>query len=401
MIDLDTQLARLTDNVAEIVPLDAFKAKLAQSIETQTPLRVKFGADPSRPDLHLGHTVVLRKLRQFQDCGHHVDFIIGDFTASIGDPTGRNKTRPPLTAEAIAEYSKTYQDQVFRILDPAKTTVHYNSHWLGALSQTDLIRWLSTVTVQQLLARDDFTKRYHSQVPIHLHECLYPVLQAYDSVHVRADIECGGTDQKFNLLLARDFQKTADQPQQAVLMMPILEGLDGEKKMSKSFGNAIGITDSPADMFGKVMSIADPLMFRYYALLTDWDSPRIEALRQAIESETTHPMTAKKQLAHCIVSERYDADAADAAQAQFERQFSNNEYPDSMPDHPHASATVHWPSVLVEAAMAPSKKEARRLLDQGAIKLNRVVQTEAEIVWDQQTSVVQVGKRKFFRLIAE
>jgi tyrosyl-tRNA synthetase len=401
MKDLSTQLAILTDSVAEIVPLDAFKVKLATAIETQTPLRIKFGADPSRPDLHLGHTVVLRKLRQFQDCGHHVDFIIGDFTASIGDPTGRNKTRPPLTAADIAAYSETYQAQVFQILDPKKTTVHYNSHWLGALSQTDLIRWLSTVTVQQLLARDDFSKRYHAQIPIHLHECLYPVLQAYDSVHVRADIECGGTDQKFNLLLARDFQKTADQPQQAVLMMPILEGLDGEKKMSKSLGNAIGITDTPADMFGKIMSIADPLMFRYYALLTDWSSKRIDDLRQAIESEATHPMDAKKQLAHLIVTERYDTAAADTAHAQFERQFSKSEYPDSMPDYSHATPQIHWPSLLVDAAMAPSKKEARRLLEQGAIKLNRVPQTELDINWDQTTSVVQVGKRKFFRLIAE
>lgn len=401
MKDLSTQLAILTDNVAEIIPLDTFKAKLETAIQTQVPLRVKFGADPSRPDLHLGHTVVLRKLRQFQDCGHHIDFIIGDFTASIGDPTGRNKTRTPLTAAAIAEYSKTYQDQVFSILNPAQTTVHYNSHWLNELSPHDLIRWLSTVTVQQLLARDDFTKRYHSQVPIHLHECLYPVLQAYDSVHVRADIECGGTDQTFNLLLARDFQKTASQPQQAVLMMPILEGLDGEKKMSKSLGNAIGITDSPADMFGQIMSIADPLMFRYYALLTDWSSNRIDDLRQAIEAETVHPMTAKKQLAHWIVADRYDTASADEASARFERQFSKNEYPDSMPDYSHPTPQIHWPSLLVDAAMAPSKKEARRLLDQGAIKLNRVVQTEAEIVWDQQTSVVQVGKRKFFRLIAE
>ena len=373
-----------------ITPDHAFKQQLQSSYESKKPLCIKFGADPSRPDLHIGHAVVLNLLRLFQDLGHHVAFIIGDFTARIGDPTGQNQTRPALDNAIIQANARSYQDQVFKILKPENTTVYYNSTWLNTLDLNTLISWLSRVTLQQMLVRDDFSKRYAQQQPIQLHECLYPVLQAYDSVQLHADVECGGTDQTFNLLLGRAFQKIAGQSAQSVITLPILEGLDGTRKMSKSYGNAIGLTETADSIFGKLMSISDTLMYKYYTLLQPDLLPA---------DYKTQPLAAKKRLARLITAQLHTPDSAQAAQAAFEAQVSRKEYPHDMPVYYCTRDILHWPDIIVDAGLLSSKKAVRRLLLQGGIKWNRIPQTHSNQDWDKTPGILQVGKRQFLKII--
>ncbi|RPJ85628.1 MAG: tyrosine--tRNA ligase, partial [Acidobacteria bacterium] len=310
---IDDQMAYLLKGAADVINEEELRKKLEKSHRTAKPLTVKVGFDPTAPDLHLGHTVLLRKMKHFQDLGHRVIFLIGDFTGLIGDPTGRNKTRPPLSREAIAQNAETYKKQVFKILDPVKTVVDFNSRWLAALSSEEWVKLCAKYTVARMLERDDFARRMSSNQPISIHELLYPLAQAYDSVAVQADFELGGTDQKFNLLVGRDIQREYGLEPQVLLMTPILEGLDGVEKMSKSLKNYVGIAESPEDIYGKVMSISDQLMWRYYELLTDFPSSRIEAMKQDVESGQTHPMEIKANLASQVVSDFHSPEAAQMA----------------------------------------------------------------------------------------
>jgi tyrosyl-tRNA synthetase len=320
---VDEQLTYLKKGSAEIIREADLRAKLEKSRSTGKPLRVKLGMDPTAPDLHLGHTVVLRKLKHFQDLGHTAIFLIGDFTGMIGDPTGRSATRPPLTREQIEENAETYKTQVFKILDPQKTVIDFNRRWMGAFTSDDFVRLLAKYTVSQLLEREDFHKRFHSEKPISVHELLYPLVQGYDSVALEADVELGGTDQKFNLLVGRELQRSYGQESQVVLTTPILEGLDGVQKMSKSLGNAIGIHEAPLEMYGKVMSISDEMMWRYYELLTDVSVADIEKMKRE-----AHPMQAKKELARRIVGDFHSAEAASKAGEDWGKQFQKSEVPD-------------------------------------------------------------------------
>ena len=320
---LDEQLAYLTKGAEETIRVEELKAKLERSAKTGKPLRVKAGFDPTAPDIHLGHTVLIRKLKHFQDLGHTVIFLIGDFTGMIGDPSGRNVTRPPLTPEEIAANAETYKKQVFKILDPLKTVVDFNNRWHGKLTGRDWVKLCSKYTVARMLERDDFTKRMKEQRPIAMHELLYPLSQGYDSVALEADVELGGTDQKFNLLVGRDIQAEYGQEPQVIMTMPILEGLDGVQKMSKSLGNYVGINEPPAEMFGKLMSISDEMMWRYYVLLTDLTPAQIEALKASVASGTLHPLEAKKALARRIITDFHSAVAAEQAQKDFEAKFQS------------------------------------------------------------------------------
>src|ERR1700712_1393398 len=310
---LEDQLDLITKGTAEILPLEALKERLAQSIASGRPMRIKAGFDPTAPDLHLGHTVIIRKLKHFQDLGHTVIFLIGDSTALIGDPTGRNVTRKPLTPEQIAANAETYKEQVFKILDPVKTEIRYNSEWLNKLGYYDMVKLMAQFTVSQMLEREDFHKRFKEEQPIALHELLYPIVQGYDSVALECDVELGGTDQKFNLMRGRDLQKHFGQPQQSILMVPILEGLDGVQKMSKSLNNAIGVLDAPGEMYGKLMSISDELMWKYWTLLTDLRGSEIEAMKAEVAGGALHPMQAKKNLAWGITRDFHSDIEANAA----------------------------------------------------------------------------------------
>src|SRR6201997_2345859 len=327
---VDEQLAYLKKGSAEIIREAELRAKLEKSRASGKPLRVKLGMDPTAPDLHLGHTVVLRKLKHFQDLGHTAIFLIGDFTGMIGDPTGRSATRPPLTREQIEVNAETYKAQVFKILDPQKTMVDFNRRWMGSFTSDDFVRLMAKYTVSQLLEREDFHKRFHDEKPISVHELLYPLVQGYDSVALEADVELGGTDQKFNLLVGRELQRAYGQESQVVLTTPILEGLDGVQKMSKSLGNAIGIHEPPLQMYGKIMSISDDMMWRYYELLTDVRTDQIEQMKRDVESRKAHPMALKKELARTIVADFHSADAAEKAGADWAKQFQEREVPDSV-----------------------------------------------------------------------
>ena len=327
---VDEQIAYISKGASEIIRLDELRDKLKKSLETDTPLKVKAGFDPTAPDLHLGHTVLIRKLKHFQDMGHTVQFVIGDFTGMIGDPTGRNVTRPPLSREQIEANAETYKQQVFKILDPAKTKVVYNGEWLRALGAEGWIKLAAKFTLSQMLEREEFHRRFQEEKPIALHELLYCLAQGYDSVALETDVELGGTDQKFNLLVGRELQRSYGQPSQVVLTMPLLEGLDGVQKMSKSYGNYIGITEKPLDMYGKVMSISDELMWRYYELLTDVTSKEIAALRMKVESAELHPMALKKQLAHTIVADFHGFKAAQQAEDDWAKQFQKDEVPENL-----------------------------------------------------------------------
>jgi tyrosyl-tRNA synthetase len=367
-VNIDEQLAYLTKGAEETIRVEELRAKLERSAQTGEPLRVKVGFDPTAPDIHLGHTVVIRKMKHFQDLGHTVIFLIGDFTGLIGDPSGQNVTRKPITPEQVAANAETYKKQVFKILHAEKTVVDFNSRWLGKLTGRDWITLCSKYTVARILERDDFSKRFKEQRPIAIHELLYPLAQAYDSVALEADVELGGTDQKFNLLVGRTIQQEYGQEPQVIMTMPILEGLDGVQKMSKSLGNYVGINEAPAEMFGKLMSISDDLMWRYYLLLTDMTPAQIEELNKAVASGNLHPLEVKKSLARRIITDFHDAEAAAQAQRDFEAQFRDKGLPSVIEQIPFQLATTRKLfRLLVDLKLFPSNSEAQRKIKEGAV----------------------------------
>lgn len=399
----EEQLQHLRRGCAEIISEEDLLAKLRLG----RPLRVKLGLDPSAPDLHLGTAIVLRKMRRFQDLGHEAIIVIGDFTAMIGDPTGKKQSRPMLTPEEVAANAQTYREQYGLILDPERTRVTFNSEWLGALSFADVIRLTSRATVARILERDDFTTRLRGGIPIHLHELLYPLCQGYDSVALEADVELGGTDQKFNNLMGRDLQREVGQPPQVVMLTPLLPGLDGVEKMSKSLGNAIGITEPPSEMFGKAMSIPDTLMPDYFEYATDVPMEEVAAIREGLESGSLHPRDAKRRLAGAIVAVWHGEEAARSAGAAFERLFVGRELPDDIPEaHVPAEEApdgrIRLIRLLVVTGLAESNSEARRLISQGGVSVDgdRVHDVEA-IVAARQGLVIQVGRRRFARITTE
>jgi tyrosyl-tRNA synthetase len=380
----DEQLAYLTKGAEETIRVEELRAKLERSAKTGKPLRVKAGFDPTAPDIHLGHTVLIRKLKHFQDLGHTVIFLIGDFTGMIGDPSGRNVTRPPLTREEIAVNAETYKKQVFKILDPQKTVVDFNNRWLGKLSSADWVKLCSHYTVARMLERDDFANRMKEQRPISMHELLYPLSQAYDSVALEADVELGGTDQKFNLLVGRAIQPEYGQEPQIIMTMPILEGLDGVQKMSKSLGNYVGINEPPAEMFGKLMSISDELMWNYYLLLTDMTPAEIEALKDSVASGKDHPLDVKKALARRIITDFHSAEAAVQAQQDFEAQFREKALPSVIESQVFP---LNRPRklfrLLVDLKLFTSNSEAQRKIKEGAVYM--AVANPGEATWQRLT----------------
>ena len=384
----------------DILVASELEEKLVRSEQTGVPLRVKLGLDPTAPDLHLGHTVVLNKLRQFQDLGHQVIFLIGDFTALIGDPTGRNATRPPLTAEDIAANAKTYFEQASLVLDPEKTDIRRNSEWCEPLGATGMIRLAAQSTVARMLERDDFTKRYKSGSPISVHEFLYPLMQGYDSVALKADVELGGTDQTFNLLMGRELQRNAGQSPQCVVTMPLLEGLDGVEKMSKSKGNTVGITDAPEDMFGKLMSISDTLMWRYYLLLSRRSLLEIEAL-QAEAQAGRNPRDIKVDLALELVERFHSRSAALAALASFEARFKQGEAPSDLALIRLGAGPLGVVQVLKQAGLVPSNAEAFRNIEQGGVRVDGSRVEDRGLSLQAGQYVVQVGKRRFAKVEIE
>jgi tyrosyl-tRNA synthetase len=392
-------LAQIKRGAHELLLEDELKHKLGLG----RPLRVKAGFDPTAPDLHLGHTVLLNKMRQLQDLGHHALFLIGDFTGMIGDPSGKNATRPPLSREQVLENAQSYRDQVFKVLDPEKTEIVFNSTWMDKFSAVDLIRLAATHTVAQMLERDDFSKRYKGNQPIAIHEFIYPLVQGYDSVALKADIELGGTDQKFNLLMGRELQKHYGQPAQCVLTMPLLEGLDGINKMSKSLGNYIGVTDMPHEMFGKLMSISDELMWRYLELLSFEPISTITKWR----NEAAHgrnPRDIKVLLAQEIVTRFHSRHAAEAALTEFEARFRQGVLPDDMPEATVSApgGSIAVPQLLKQAGLVEGTSEAMRMIQQGAVKLDgERVSDKAAVVEAGRVVVAQVGKRKFARITVQ
>lgn len=398
MISVKESLAIIQRGAQEIL----VESELVEKLESGRPLRIKAGFDPTAPDLHLGHTVLLNKLKQFQDLGHEILFLIGDFTGMIGDPTGKNVTRKPLTTEQVQENAKSYQEQVFKILDPEKTTVVFNSHWMNKLTSADMIRLASNHTVARMLERDDFDKRYKSGQSIAIHEFLYPLIQGYDSVELNADVELGGTDQKFNLLMGRELQKAYGRPQQSILTMPILEGLDGVQKMSKSLGNYIGINDSPKDIFGKLMSISDELMWRYIELLSFRSIEEIQQWRDDVEAGR-NPIEIKKDFAQEIVSRFHDEDQGLAAREGFENQFKKNEIPEDILEVTVTVGSEGMPiaNVLKEAGLTSSTSDALRMIKQGAVKIDgEKIEDKSLLISNGQEGVFQVGKRKFAKITA-
>jgi tyrosyl-tRNA synthetase len=391
------QLARIQRGTVDILPLEELAAKL----NDRRPLRVKFGADPSAPDLHLGHTVALTKLRQFQDLGHRVIFLIGDFTGMIGDPTGKSETRAPLTREEVSANAETYRQQVFKILDPERTEVRFNSEWMDRMTAAEMVRLCAHYTVARMLERDDFAKRYAQERAVGIHEFLYPLIQGYDSVALRADVEVGGTDQRFNLLVGREIQKAYGLAPQVVLTLPLLEGTDGVQKMSKSLGNAIGIAEPAAEIFGKIMSISDAMMVRYYELLT---SAALGTLRQQLESGTLHPMDAKKHLARLIVARFYDDATAQQALESFERRFQRRELPEHVIEFVYACppARVPLPQLLTKSGLTRSNSEARRKIEEGAVRIGGAKVADvnfAVLPAETPEVVVQIGRRSIRRII--
>lgn len=403
MISPEEQFHIIQSGAAQIVPEKALMDKLKRG----KPLNIKLGVDPTAPDIHLGHAVPLRKLRQFQDLGHQVTLIIGDGTALIGDPSGRNSTRPQLTREQIKENAQTYVDQAFKVLDPEKTTLRYNSEWILSLGMEDLLKIASSFTVARILERDDFHNRYTSELPISLHEFLYPIMQAYDSVVIKADVELGGTDQLFNLLAGRELMEKMGMEPQVCLTLPLLEGTDGVKKMSKSYGNYIGLTDAPNDMFGKVMSIPDELMVKYYRLASTVPVDQIDAIEKGLAADEIHPNRCKRDLAQNIVAAYYDEEAAKEAEAAFDRQFKQHEVPEDIPEFaadltPNEEGTVYLAKLIADSGLTKSTGDARRMIDQGGVKVNGEAVAAKAYNVDPSTlegAVIQVGKRKFVRLV--
>jgi tyrosyl-tRNA synthetase len=402
---VDEQLAYLKKGVAEIIPEHQLKADLEKSRRTAAPLRVYLGVDPTAPDLHLGHTVVLRKLKHFQDLGHTAVFLIGDFSAMIGDPTGVSETRPPLTREQVDANAKTYLDQVFKILDREKTEVRYNSEWLGKLYATDVVRLCSHYRLARMLEREDFRSRLENNQPISVHELLYPLLTAFDAVSLKSDVELGATEQKFNLLVHREIQREYGLPGQSILTMPILVGLDGSRKMSKSLGNYVGITEPPEDMFGKLMSIPDELMWNYYELATDRSAQEIAQLKSEVASGQLHPMEAKMRLGAEIVSTFHGAEAGRKATDHFQRVFRDRQAPveaqvRKIPRGPTKKLTA----LLVELGLAPSKAEAERLIKQGGVEIDgqRVDDFRKDVdLTGPVDFLLRAGKKKFLRIVVE
>jgi tyrosyl-tRNA synthetase len=402
MKSVEEQIALIERGCAELISREDLEKKLKKAIEEDKALVVKAGFDPTAPDLHLGHTVLLQKMRQFQQLGHSIHFLIGDFTGLIGDPTGKSDTRPPLTRHDIARNAETYKQQVFKILDPAKTKVVFNSSWLGELSSYEMIHLASELTVARMLERDDFKKRFDAHRPISIHEFFYPLIQGYDSVALKADVELGGTDQLFNLLMGREMQRTRGIASQVVLTMPLLEGLDGVQKMSKSLGNYIGISESADDIFGKILSMSDELMFRYYELLSDLSLEEISQLKQNMERGEVHPKAVKVQLAKELVARFHDQDAANAAEKNFEQIFKRHELPDDIPEKSISvveGETIWLPKLLLEAELVKSTSDGRRMVKQNAVSVNgeKVADMNAEISTDAEV-LLKVGKRRFCKV---
>ncbi len=390
-MNIEQQMQLLTRGTLEILPAGSLEEKLKLAAKEGRPLRIKAGFDPTAPDLHLGHTVLLEKLRQFQQCGHQVVFLIGDFTGMIGDPTGKSATRPPLTQAEVLDNAETYKQQVFKVLDEEKTEVRFNSEWLANMSAADLIQLAGKATVARMLERDDFEKRYKGGQAIAIHEFLYPLVQGYDSVALHADVELGGNDQKFNLLMGRQLQQAYNQPAQVILTMPLLEGLDGVNKMSKSLNNYVGIQEPAQEQFGKIMSASDALMLRYYELLTDID---LESIKDQ------HPMETKKQLATLIVSRFHGVAAGQQARAGFENQFAKKEVPDDIPEKTITTedASLWVVKALSEGGLTASNGEAMRMIKQGAVSVDGVKISDKDLQLGAGLYVLKVGKRKFLQL---
>ena len=391
------QIAILERGVAEIIPKEELVQKITKSLTNHSPLRIKLGLDPTAPDIHLGHTVVLNKLRQFQDLGHEVHLLIGDFTGRIGDPSGKTETRKQLTEEQVKINAQTYQEQIFKVLIPEKTTVHYNSSWLNLLSFVDVINLSAKYTVARMMERDDFHKRYTENLPIGVHEFFYPLMQGYDSVELRADVELGGTDQKFNLLVGRHLQKEYGQEPQIALTMPILEGTDGVQKMSKSLGNYVGVNENPNEMFGKLMSIPDELIIRYFELVTRVSMGEIEQMREEMQAGA-NPRDYKVKLAKTIIAMYHSDFAAEEAEQRFVTVFSKKDIPDDIPEYIVQEDIIFLPRFLQEQKLVPSSSEARRLIQQGGLKVNGEKYGEEELKLESDV-VIQAGKRKFLKLI--
>ena len=403
MLSAEEQLHIIASGVDRIVPESALLEKLKRG----TPLNIKLGVDPTAPDIHIGHAVPLRKLRQFQDLGHEVTLIIGDGTALIGDPSGRNSTRPQLTPEQVKHNAQTYVDQAFKVLDPARTKLVYNSEWLLELKLEDLLALLGKFTVARILERDDFHNRYTSNQPIAVHEFLYPIMQAYDSVVIKADVELGGSDQLFNLLAGRELMEKMDMEPQVCLTLPLLEGTDGVQKMSKSYGNYIGVTDEPSDMFGKVMSIPDEIMVKYYRLASTAPVDEVDEIERGLAADELHPNKVKRALARNIVAAYYDEAAAEAAEAQFDLVFKQHELPDDIPEFaadltPNDEGKVYLAKLIADAKLANSTGEARRLIDGGGVKINGEAVAPKSYNVDPALlagATIQVGKRKYVKLV--
>ncbi len=401
-LTIDEQVALIERGAVNVIAREELVAKLKRSRESGVPLKVKAGFDPTAPDLHLGHTVLIQKMKHFQELGHEIHFLIGDFTGMIGDPTGKSETRKPLTPEQVAKNAETYKEQVFKILDPARTRVVFNSTWLNPLTSQEFIKLAAQLTVARMLEREDFKVRFENGRPISIHEFMYPLIQGYDSVALHADVELGGTDQLFNLLMGRDLQRVWGQEPQVVITMPLLEGLDGVNKMSKSLGNYIGITEPPDDIYGKTLSVSDDLMFRYYELLSDLAAEEIAQLKSGMAAGTLHPKKVKQQLARELTARFYGAEAAQQAEANFERVFSQHELPAEMPEFtlPASSEGIWLPKLLSETEMVKGTGEARRMIQQGAVTVNGDKVSDVEqIVKAEGEVLLKVGKRRFCKVI--
>jgi len=397
---LNEQLEIIKRGASEIIPEEELIKKLEKSIESGQPLNIKLGCDPTRPDLHLGHSVVLRKLAQFQELGHLAILIIGDFTALIGDPSGRNTTRPPLTDKEIEKNAKSYFEQAYKILDRDKTKIVYNSEWLGKMNFADVIKLASKYTVARMLERDDFTNRFKSGIPISMHEILYPLAQAMDSVAIESDVELGGTDQKFNLLVGRDIQREHGMDPQVILTMPILVGTDGVEKMSKSYDNYIGISDSPKEIYGRTLSIPDNIIYNYYEVATDVSSEELKEIKSYLEDETKNPRDLKRQLARALVEMYHSKEAAIQAEQEFDNVFINKGIPEDIPEYKPDTPSMTIIDLITKVNFAPSKGEARRLIQQGGVSIDgeKISNIFQEIVFDSE-KILKVGKRKFIKLL--
>lgn len=397
-MQVNEQLQHIRRGVAEIVPEAELRQKLIRSLQTGQPLRIKLGLDPTAPDIHLGHTVVLNKLRQFQDMGHQIHLIIGDFTGRIGDPSGKSETRKQLTEEQVKTNAQTYQEQIFKVLQAEKTIVHFNSEWLMPMDLAQVLQLAGKYTVARMLERDDFNNRYKEGLPIGVHEFMYPLMQGYDSVVLQADVELGGTDQKFNLLVGRQLQREYGHEPQVAIMMPILEGTDGVQKMSKSLGNYIGVNDEPYEMFGKTMSIPDQLICRYFELLTRVPMSEIEAMDKAMQEGKMNPRDAKIRLAKELITIYHNSDAAQKAEQRFKLVFSRGDIPDDIPEVTIAAGEVWLPKFLLDQGLVSSTSDGRRSISQGAVRIDGD-KVENENMVLEGNMVIQVGKRKFLRLI--